>query len=680
MKLALAIALALLLAAATGSAADTGLVAGAPFEIREVAHRFEGAIEGTATGDFYRFTHAYAPIAVEPKFTRALTFQMSEFFPARLEAMPGSGPLVLYADDLDTIVFSPLDHFYASLIEFRDGEIRYGVQGDIRRIPDGFAHRFVLVRGKGINATIARWGDHLRERAGKARVDRYADTGLSYLGYWTDAGAAYYWNTLPGQNAQDTLLAVKAEADRRGIPYRYFQIDSWWYYTKRPGLVVRGSRRWAPRPEVFPDGLPAFREKLGLPLIAHTRFFAPDNDHAREFPFVRGTRVAIPLGRAFYDRLMGDAKSWGIETYEQDWLMNQFWWSEHLRSGVDHTSRWLANMDDAAADRGLTMQICMPGPAHVMDAVNRRSWTSVRSSIDYRPELAKEAYWPQFHIANMLVDAVGLLPFKDNFRTAETHGEAEALISVLSAGLVGPSDEVDRQDAALLARTCRADGLLLKPDHPATPIDAMFLPHARPFITTTHSRREGLGTWTYLAAYNFSRRHPERKFRDRAYASGTYDLRKMTRYFVFPDRVTDWRVDLARDLGIGDVVVAYDWRTGNAALARGSFDLPVREGLYDFDYVVFAPVLANGIALIGEPGKFVTLADRRFTRIETVDDAIDVELAGAPGEAVTIRVFDARRGAPLPDTIATIGPEGFARIRIARAEEIGREFRADEGH
>lgn len=664
MRAALAIALTLLTASV--ARADAGAAAPSVFLVRELRHAFPAAVENTATGDFYRFAHEYAPIAVEPKFTHALTFQMSEFFPARLEAMPGSGPLVLFSDDLETLVFSPLDHFYASLIEFRDGEIRYGIQGDIRRIPAGFEHRFILVRGEGLNATIAQWGELLRTHAGKAPVDRYADTGLSYLGYWTDAGAAYYWNTLPGKNAQDTLLAVKAEADRRGIPYRYFQIDSWWYYTKRPGLVVEGARRWAPRPDVFPNGLPAFRAALGLPLIAHTRFFAPDSEHTREFPFVKGSRVAIPLGRAFYDRIMRDAKSWGIETYEQDWLMNQYWWSPYLRSGVDHTSRWLANMDAAAADHGLTMQICMPGPAHVMDAVNRRSWTTVRSSIDYRPELAKEAYWPQFHIANMLVAAVGLLPFKDNFRTAETHGEAEALISTLSAGMVGPSDEVDRQDAELLARTCRADGLLLKPDRPATPIDAMFLPHARPFITATRSRHGGVGTWTYLAAYHFARHHPDRRLRDRMYASGTYDLRKMTRYFVFPDRVTDWHVDLARDLGIDIPVVAYNWRTGKAAVARGDYELPVVEGRYDFSYVVFAPIFANGLALVGEKDKFVTLADRRFTRVEPDADGIGVGLAGAPGETVRLRAFDARRGALLGDVGVTIGPDGAAVARIAR--------------
>lgn len=633
--------------------------------VRVFQHDFPDKRTDIETGRFYAPAHQYPPIPVDPKYTHALTFQMSQFFPARREVLPGNGPLILFSDAMDVIVFSPLDHFYVSLIDFRDGEIRYGIAGEVQEIPEKFTHRFIMVSGRGINATIERWGDALLAHAGKTRVDRYADTGLSYLGYWTDAGAAYYWKTLPGKNSEQTLLAVKAEADARGIPYRYFQIDSWWYYTKKPGLVVQGAKRWAPRPDVFPDGLPAFRDRLGLPLIAHTRWFAPDNEHARDFPFIIEDKVAIPSGRAFFDHVMSDAASWGIQTYEQDWLMPQFWWMDHLRNGVDHNAEWLKNMDDAAVDRGLTMQICMAGAAHVMDSVNRRSWTTVRSSIDYKPGYSKESYWPQFHIANMIVHAVGLLPFKDNFRTAEKHGEAEALISALSAGMVGPSDEADQQNAELINRTCRSDGLLLKPDRPAAPIDAMFLPHNRPFITATHSHREGVGRWIYLAAYHFARRHPDRRVVDRLFARLTYDGNTMDRFFVFPKRVTDWRVDLEKDLGVRGPVVTYDWRTRTAAVVEGALVLPKIERLYDFDYLVFAPVFANGLALIGETGKFVTVADKRFAEIDADGDDIQLKVLGAPGETVSLSAFDVRRNQPIAPVSATIGPEGEARVVIS---------------
>ncbi|MCB9488930.1 MAG: hypothetical protein H6684_09395 [Deltaproteobacteria bacterium] len=635
-------------------------------EVRVFTHTADQGLEDVATGDFYDPAYSYAPIPVDPKYRHALTFQMSQFFPGRREVLPGSGPLILFSDNFETLVFSPLNHPYISVIDVKDGTIRYGVSGDVRSIPEGFEHKFILVNGQGINATVAAWGEQLRQFAGKAPVSRYADVGLSYLGYWTDAGAAYYWKTLPDKNAEQTLLAVKAEADRLRIPYRYFQIDSWWYYTKKPGLVVKATQRWEPRPDVFPDGLAAFREKLGLPLIAHSRWYGPKSDPVSDFPFTVESRVAIPEGRAFLDHVMANAESWGIVTYEQDWLMRQFWWSDHLRDGVDHKATFMANMDEAAADAGLTMQICMAGPAHVMDSVNRRTWTTVRSSIDYRPELAKEAYWPQFHIANMIVDAVGLRPFKDNFRTAEAHGEAEALISILSAGMVGPSDEVNEQDAALLMRTCRADGLLLKPDAAAKPIDSMFLDHQRPFITTTHSQRADGGIWTYLAAYHMARRHPERKLRDRLYASGTYDLNKMTRFFVFPKKVTDWRVDLKRDLGIDRPVVAYDWRDRKARVVQGAFDLPKIRRLYDFDYLVLAPIFENGLALIGETGKFVTMADKRFEKVEIQDDSVTAHFIGVPGEVVTLRAYDARANRMLAPVGARIGTSGKAKVTSAR--------------
>jgi len=633
---------------------------------RIFTHFFPKTLSNASTGDYYRPAHSYPTIPVDSKYKHALTFQMSQFFPARREVLPGNGPLILFSDEMDVLIFSPLNHFYVSLIDFKDGVIRYGIEGEIQDIPAGFEHNFILVSGKGMNATIERWGDLLRAQTGKLRVDRYADTGLSYLGYWTNAGAAYYWKTIPGKNYEQTLLAVKAEADTMGIPYRYFQIDSWWYYTKKPGLTVKGTKRWEPRPDVFPKGLSAFQEQLGLPLIAHTRWFAPNNEHAKDYPFQIEKKVAIPFGREFFDHIMASARSWGIETYEQDWLMGQYWWTNYLRDGVDHTETWLKNMDDAAADHDMTMQICMAGAAHVMDSVNRRSWTTVRSSIDYRPGYSKESYWPQFHIANMIVNAAGLLPFKDNFRTAEKHGEAEALISNLSAGMVGPSDEVGRQNKEYLLRTCRSDGLLLKPDRPATPIDAMFLPHSRPFITTTYSDRSELGKWTYLAAYHFAKRHPKRRLSDFLYARLTYDGHGMDRFFVYPKKVTNWRVDLQDDLGIDQPMVAYNWRTGTATAVQKAFDLPAIMNLYDFEYLILAPIFSNGLSLLGETGKFITIADKRFTKIYVEKDSVRVLLSGAPDEIVTIRAYDITHGVLLDPVSVSISMDGTALVEIAR--------------
>ena len=49
--------------------------------------------------------------------------------------------------------------------------------------------------------------------------------------------------------------------------------------------------------------------------------------------------------------------------------------------------------------------------------------------------------------------------------------ESQALVSALSAGPIAPGDGVGDTDATLVKRTCRVDGVLLKPDRPALAVD-----------------------------------------------------------------------------------------------------------------------------------------------------------------------------------------------------------------
>ena len=56
------------------------------------------------------------------------------------------------------------------------------------------------------------------------------DITLQYLGYTTDNGAYYYYNTEDDLNYEETLIKVKKYADKVNLPYRYVLLDSWWYY------------------------------------------------------------------------------------------------------------------------------------------------------------------------------------------------------------------------------------------------------------------------------------------------------------------------------------------------------------------------------------------------------------------------------------------------------------------
>ena len=45
-------------------------------------------------------------------------------------------------------------------------------------------------------------------------------------------------------------------------------------------------------------------------------------------------------------------------------------------------------------------------------------------------------------------------------------------MSALSGGPLAPGDKIGGSNTSLILSTCRADGVLLKPDRPATPIDS----------------------------------------------------------------------------------------------------------------------------------------------------------------------------------------------------------------
>jgi len=637
---------------------------GDEFSYEVFTHIFDTELTGIATGRFEKMAVSYEPIPVPADHEHLLNFLMDPMMPPWRKPLATTGPLILYNDQMDVIVFSPMNHFFVSLVKFENGAIHYGIEGEVESVPAGFEHRFILARGKGINRTLEYWGHLLREEFQHERVDRYADIGLSHLGYWTDNGAYYYYKTAPGMNEEATMLAIKADADARNIPYGYLQLDSWWYFKDSGLLSPGGLILWEPQPEMFPDGLTAFQAELGLPLITHNRWFAIDNDYRDDYDFIDDREMSLPLGRGVFDHFMADALSWNVATYEQDWLMSQYWGITYLRNHVDHAEQWFGDMVSAVTDAGLTMQICMAGAPNLLSALTMPAITTMRTSIDYRKSISKESYWPQFHTVNMVAWAIGVWPFKDNFHSSERYGLEEALISSLSGGMVGPGDKIGLADRELLLRTCRDDGLLLKPDKPATPVDAMFLPHRRPYTVATYSKRDE-GVWHYLAAFLIAAEHPERSIIDRTWALVSYFTHPVQNQFIFPDEVDDWQVNPAADMGVEEAMVLYNWHTGEASVLNGAFAIPPIEHLYRSAYYVLAPIFDNGLALIGETDKFVTLADKRFIAIDVYDDSLRVRLAGVPGEVVTLKAYDTQEAGMIEQT-AVIGENGEATVTLAR--------------
>ena len=166
---------------------------------------------------------------------RIFTYKNLVFSPGSRDFEYEFSPVCFFDDQANVAIISALDNFVTNGIEkitfpesFNYG-FSCGICGEVKEIPPKHKHQFIIAFNQGINAGFRYWGDQLLEYYGRNRAerDRYRDIDMSYLGYYTDNGAHYYYNPLEGKGYDETLLAVKAYADSEGIPMRYYDLDSW---------------------------------------------------------------------------------------------------------------------------------------------------------------------------------------------------------------------------------------------------------------------------------------------------------------------------------------------------------------------------------------------------------------------------------------------------------------------
>jgi hypothetical protein len=235
----------------------------------------------------------------------------------------------------------------------------------------------------------------------------------------------------------------------------------------------------------------------------------------------------------------------------------------------------------------------------------------VRTSGDHGYIATPGQLWAWFCTTNALARALGLMPFKDVFRADPAivgdHGEPEALLSALSTGPVGLGDRVGRFDPALAKRTCRADGTLIKPHVPiaATSRSMLVSAGSRPVLMTAESHSDHpAGRWAYVMTMRCSPGDDP--------VTGDVAL-----------------ADLGESAPAGDVVV-WDWRAGSARRMGADGHWTASLAQEQWTYHVVAPVLAGGIAVIGDVSKFVPAGD---ARIEVTERA-----GGSTGSASTVRI------------------------------------------
>jgi len=331
--------------------------------------------------------------------------------------------------------------------------------------------------------------------------------------------------------------------------------------------------------------------------------------------------LALPLEQRFWDDLLREAKGWGLTTYEQDWLYNQFRGMNITLQTVDVARMWLIQMGTAAKKNDMHVQYCMSWPRHVLQSLEIDAVSQIRASDDYWPN---NENWAPVGVSSMFVHALGLTPTKDNFWTsnvaennpryghrAETASRLHGLVSSWSTGPVAPSDRVDLLDRVLILRSCSTSGKLLRPDVPAARTDASMMAKAG-IKVSSELRDEVWFTHVTLSGFRFlyvlSANAPALEL---TAADLNLDKNSAASYVAWP---------------IGDAFKTYALPLQVPATNKANF---VAYG--------FAPTLPNGWVFFGEAEtKWVPVSRDRFSNLVATDQCMTVTVRGEAHERVNL--------------------------------------------
>eukprot|EP00039_Didymoeca_costata_P026389 m.15829 g.15829 ORF g.15829 m.15829 type:complete len:770 (+) comp5505_c0_seq1:20-2329(+) len=542
----------------------------------------------------------------------------------------GFGPMCVYSSDgKNAVVISPYSEFMAASAAHSATGLSFGVQGSFTEIPAGYSMAFImsLTQPGNVNEAFEEWGDKLLNKFGKKRDNTYNDYALKYLGYSTDNGAFYYYQTedgVPGKRVppttgktyEQTLIDVKKYADSEGIPYKYVLLDSWWYYQG----VGSGVTNWVGRPDIFPDGNDGFRNKTGWFIQGHNRFWAIDNVYAAQnggdYNFVVEVKgqggeqeyknFAWPSEQRFWDDLIYNSTKWGLVMYEQDWLDTEYDNVVHLNMNITAGRTWLMQMGSACERNDVTIQYCMSHCRHILQSVEIPAVTNARASGDYHPG---QDQWKPLGTTGIFAHAIGIAPTKDNYWSKagvqngtsyhdyntiqEPYNRLQAAVSTLSKGPVAPSDKIGASDTALIMKSCAKDGRLLQGDKAARTIQLI---HNRR-VQNSDSESEIWETKTKLSGMDFA-------------------------VVMGATLQEDIKVSVMNDLMLTGKYVMYEANTTNNVMGGDTIEFKMCKK-YDFQVYSLSPVLPNGYAFIGEQSKWVPVSRARFSDLEYGDDGSD---------------------------------------------------------
>ncbi len=499
-------------------------------------------------------------------------------------------PWIFFDAAANTFILSPASHFtVASTVMGSARDIQSGINSAIPTLPQGFRYDTLLAIGKGVNKAFDTWGGALLSLSGKSRTANDADVVLSRLGYWTDAGASYYYNWDRSLGYTGTLLKVKQELQQQGAPLGYLQLDSWFYPKGSGGKWDSGGGiyRYQADSGFFPNDLRAFQQDLGIPLVTHARWIDTESPYRRQFKMSNNVSTD-PL---YWETVADYLRTSGAAVYEQDWLGTQ----AQTMLNLDDEAAYLDNMARSLQQRGINMQYCMAMPSHYLQSTRYGNLTTIRAAEDR----FNRNRWDEFLFASRFASALGVWPWSDVFMSGETDN---LLVSTLSAGPVGVGDHISDLNGQNLLQAGRRDGMIVKPDVPLAPVDQTFINDAqalgKPMVASTYTNFERSRA-LYVLAYR---------------------------------RGSDSGVSFTpATLGLDGPVYVYNYFGGSGKLidAAAGFQDSL-DG--DRAYYIVAPVGPSGIAFLGDAGHFVSLGKKRVPQLRD-GGAVEAIISFAAGES-----------------------------------------------
>jgi len=601
------------------------------FTFQDAAHPMNGFIRLYDSNDLVLFSQTVlqasaAPPLPFPNFTTlphdlfSFSYTDRAFAPPKFELEKNSQPGLLFDRQDNALIISPASHFICSrLVGDGTTQIGSGFYPDLKNIPANFTQQTLVALTHGINHAWDIWGNALTDLQGKKRPANDADIILKYYGYWTDNGAAYWYNYDLAKGYQGTLQAVVDSYRSEKIPLHYLQLDSWWYHKtltgadgkqqkpKNPKLPegdwnrYGGTVEYKAHPFVFPKGMEAFHQATGLPFVTHNRWIDPTSPYHERYKI---SGIAA-VDRGFWDEIATYLKDNGVIAYEQDWLVSILANSPELSSTVDLGDAFFDGMANACKAQGLSVQYCMGTPRCFLEGSRYDNLTTIRVSGD-RFEARK---YHDFLYTSRLAESLGIWPWVDVFKSTEVDN---LLLSTLSAGPVGTGDALGKENRDNILKAMRADGVIIKPDVPLTPIDSAYINEAQdadvPLLATTYTNHDGL-----KIIYGVALARPQ-------------------------SAATTVTIDPA-ELGCKGPVYLYDYFAGTGQkLDKRS---PVSTGLIaPLAYFIASPITRCGIAFLGDADKFVGTGKKRILSLHDDDSHLTAEILLAANEdAVTLKGY-----------------------------------------